>query len=143
MLKIWFPKTFEELNQETVAQYICYCNIAMYTLKNILQSNINSLRWNTLTSRLTESNLIQIDNPIKFNAIRIPNQYISRLCCTYDPNISKCYYYVPDSVKCQYTSNTLNQVVELAEYGNDVIPPMNWIRYSYTKFVDRVMRNMK
>ena len=143
MLKLWFPKTMEESKQQTVPQYIAYCNIAMYSLKNILQANINTSRWNILTPKLVESNLVQIDNPLKFNARQIPNQFIVRLCCVYEPNLSKCYFCVPDTVKCRYTSNTLNQVIELVEFGNDVIPPMNWVRYSYQKFVDVTMESIK
>lgn len=143
MIKLWFPKTMEECNQQSVPQYISYCNLAMYTLRNKLRTNINSARWGILTPKLTQSTLIEITNPMKFNARQIPDQYISKLVCGYDENRARCYYYVPDNVKCLYTSNSLNQIVELIEYGNDLIPPMNWLRYSYQKFIDALVEIVK
>lgn len=141
MLKLWFPMNFEESKKEQINDYIVQCTFATYSLQTILRNNINISRWNLLTPKLIDSTVIQVENPYKFMARRIPIQYVERLTVAYDKNNSRCYYYVPDTVKCQYTANTLNDVVQLVEYGNDTIPPMNWLRYSHKKFVDMIMGN--
>lgn len=143
MLKLWFPLNFEESKKENINEYIVECTFAIYSLQTILRNNINISRWNLLNSKLVNSTVIQVQNPSKFLARRIPMQYVSKLTVAYDKNNSRCYYYVPDTVRCLYTANTLNEVVQLVEYGNDTIPPMNWLRYSHKKFVDTIMENKK
>ena len=63
---------------------------------------------------------------------------MNNLNCFYNANQGKCYYSVSDSIKCIGTNNNLNYLIRLCEYGNDIVPPLNWIRHSYNKFVDIV-----
>lgn len=143
MLKLWFPKNFEESKKENINDYITQCTIAINPLKTILRNNINISRWNLLTTKLIDSEIVDVENSYKFLARRIPLQYIDRLLVAYDTATSKCYYYVPDMVRCQYTTNSLNDIVRLIEYGNNRIPPMHWLRDSYMQFVDLIMENEK
>jgi hypothetical protein len=143
MLRLWFPKNFEESKKENINDYITECTIAINPLKMILRNNINISRWNLLTTKLINSEIVDVQNSYKFLARRIPLQYIDRLLVAYDTTTSKCYYYVPDMVRCQYTTNSLNDVVRLIEYGNNTIPPMHWLRDSYMQFVDLIMENEK
>lgn len=141
MIRLWFPKNFEESKKEDINSYIAECTLYLVSIKTILQNSINISKWNLLTPKLIDSKIILVQNPYKFLARRIPFQYVNNLTVSFDKNNSRCYYYVSDMVKCQYTANSLNEVVQLVEYGNDVIPPINWIRSSYIKFVDTIMEN--
>lgn len=137
-MKIWYPISFEDSGEDQLYLYIAKCSLSTVLLKSILRSNINSPRWGMLTDKLKKSSIINVQNKDRFNAVQIPNQYISYLTCSYDYTECKCYYAVADNVRCTFTTTPLNDVVKLVEFGNDSIPPMNWIRHSYAKFADMI-----
>ena len=68
---------------------------------------------------------------------------MSSLQCSYDLTTSKCYFYVPDNIRCIGTTNQLNYVIRLIEYGTDQIPPMNWIRHSYIQYYNSVVEEVQ
>lgn len=136
-MKIWFPISLEDTENNDVNRYILKCYGYLYTLRAILKSNIILPKWKVIETKLQENNLLDVVGN-KFNISNIPYQYVNNLNCFYNANQGKCYYGVPDSIKCIGTNNNLNYLIRLCEYGNDVIPPLNWIRHSYHKFVDIV-----
>ena len=133
-MKIWYPKRYDNSKTDNVNDYKRECGLGLQAFKAILRNNINSPRWGLLKQKLLTSKYIMVNNQNAFNPVSIPNQYIAYLQCYYDYAENRCYYEVPDTVRCVGTTTSLNDVVKLIEYGNDTIPPMNWIRYSYLKF---------
>lgn len=140
MMRLKYPKNFEESESNNITEYIRLCQIDMYRFKGILKQNINITRWKTLQHTFQDNNIVESTFVRKVNVFNIANQFINELCCSFDRINSYCYYYVPDTIRCVGTNTSLNKVIRLIEYGNDKIPPMNWIRHSYMKFSDYVLR---
>lgn len=136
-MKIWFPVSLSESGRESPTDYFLSCCLYLSRFKTILRSNILIVKWQVLDEKLKESDLLE-DATEKFKATNIPNQFINNLNCGYDGYTEKCYYYVSNLVKCFGTSNNLNKLIDLCEFGNDDIPPINWIRHSYLLFKDAV-----
>ena len=94
------------------------------------------------TGQLPIVNRIQDPNDTTFTKTisveRICDQYINQLRCTYDVTSGYCYYYIPNTIRCVGTNSCLLDVIRLIEYGNNYVPPMNWVRHSYLEFVDYI-----
>ena len=140
-MKIWYPLNFAESKCKTVPDYLLKCQLGLYTFRLCLRHNLNNLKWTALTDKLKEVETINFTKDIK--AITIANQYMSSLQCSYDLTTSKCYFYVPDNIRCIGTTNQLNYVIRLIEYGTDQIPPMNWIRHSYIQYYNSVVEEVQ
>lgn len=140
-MKIWYPQTLDKSKCKGIPSYLLKCQADLFLLRLCLRHNINNLRWNDLNNRLKNCKSINFVKDIK--AITIANQFISCLQCSYDNSSCKCYYYVPENIKCIGTTNTLNYVIRLIEFGNDEIPTMNWIRHSYIEFKNKVAEGVQ
>ena len=91
---------------------------------------------------LKSSDVSILSDTMKFNKIfSIVNQYINSLTCYYDTSAEKCYYTISDLIKINGTNMSLSKLIQIIEFGDKGIPPMNWIRHSYLIFEDIVMRN--
>lgn len=142
MIKIWYPvKKSEDTN---INAYMIGCYMQLLAFKNILRSNINVSKWKALEPKLINNNLVRINKTTKLNILNIPNTYVNCLKCFFDPNLQRCYYAVSEFTKCPYSESiSLNFIIKLVEYGNESIPPLNWIRHSYSKFVDVIEEGKK
>lgn len=138
-MKIWYPISFEQSKNNNINLYNAMCLFDLYRFKNILKNNLSLVNTKLpgIQIRLNECPLVKVNNEITFNINAILNRYINSLTCKCD-NSSRCYYYVPDIVRCPGAENSLNFVIRLIEYGNDTIPPLNWIRHSYTLFEEYI-----
>ena len=136
-MKIWYPIKFGEFESDNIQLYTMKCQTDLSSFRIFLRSNFNNLRWKLVPEKLKKVSNIQLLRDIKPNDIAI--QYINSLQCRYDTSSGCCYYYVPDLVRCNGTTQSLNFVIRLIEYGNDDVTPMNWIRHSYIKFTDFIM----
>lgn len=142
-MKIWYPINLEQSKKDNVSLYTTMCYLNMCRFKGILRDTLYTLntRLPSMEKRLKESELLTIDNEMKFSIKKILNQYINSLTCKFDNGSARCYYYIPDMIKCYDTRQSLNFVIRLIEYGNETIPPLNWIRHSYTLFEDYIGGN--
>lgn len=136
-MKIWFPINLSQSEKSNSSEYMMYCSICLPQLKYMLKRNILFPKWKVLEQKLIESKALDIVSE-RFNIMNIPNQFINSLCCKYDNFSEKCYYDVSDMIKCYGTTNSLKDIIRLCEYGNDSIPPLNWIRHSYIEFSDMI-----
>ena len=135
-MKIWMPVNFETSKEPNIQAYIFSCNLHLYHLRAILSANIIKSKWEIFLAKLQN-----IKDFSEVNVDRLKNaqyQYINSLVCEFDKQQSRCYFYVPPTVRCKGTDIDLNKVIKLAEFGNDTIPPMNWIRHSCLKFKDYI-----
>jgi hypothetical protein len=140
-MKIWYPQTLDESKCKNVPDYLFKCQASVYLFKLCLRRNINNLKWNILNDKLKKIESINFVRDIK--AISIANQYISSLQCSYDYHSTRCYFYVPDNVRCIGTTTPLNYVIRIIEYGSDEIPAMNWIRHSYLEYKDLIAKDVQ
>jgi len=138
-MKIWYPKQYSQGDYENVQEYISKCQLDLFVLKDILNKNINLSRWNAINERLVQSQQLHIIDGRQVEAIEIAKRYVYALTCYYDTAITKCYYDVPALLKCPNTVDSLRRIIRYIEFGFDDIPPMNWIRHSYTIFTDYVL----
>ncbi|MBO7212378.1 MAG: hypothetical protein J6V44_15430 [Methanobrevibacter sp.] len=140
-MKIWYPIKFSEFNSDNLQLYLLKCQADLGSFKLFLKSNYNDLRWKVVTNKLRDVASINLLRDI--NAGDIASQFINSLQCKYDANTGCCYYFVSEFVKCNGTTESLNFVIRLIEYGNDALTPMNWIRHSYLKFTDFVTKGFE
>lgn len=138
MLRIRYPKNFSESKEYDVQSYIRTCNIDIYKLKGILKNNINKPKCNVVREKLLKHNILNTTFTKTISVDRICDQYINQLRCTYDVTSGYCYYYIPNTIRCVGTNSCLLDVIRLIEYGNNYVPPMNWVRHSYLEFVDYI-----
>ena len=138
-MKIWYPIQYDESKNGSTIMYIATCQVNLKIFKNILFRNILTTKWSALTDTLCETGIINNTFTRRFKAIQIAQQYVNNLRCYYDANLAKCYYMVPDSIKCVGTDLQLNKVIKLIEYGDKNVPPINWIRHSYLIFKDMIL----
>jgi hypothetical protein len=141
MIRLKYPKNFEESECQTFDEYTRLCQINLYRFKGILKQNINITRWKVLQKTFEENNILEGTFIRKINVLSIAYQFINELKCSFNKPDSCCYYYTPDTIRCTGTNMSLNKTIRLIEYGNDKVPPMNWIRHSYLKFSDYVLGN--
>lgn len=142
-MKIWYPINFAQSKEKDVSFYNTSCCLSLYRFKGILKNDLYRLntRLPSMENRLKQCEAMNVTNEFRFNLKKILNYYIGCLTCKYDISSARCYYYVPDTVRCPDTSNSLNFVIRLVEYGNDTVPPLNWIRHSYTLFEEYIGGN--
>ena len=138
-MKIWYPIQYEPDDYTGVQDYIQQCTVDGNVLKAILKNGMNNTRFTALQSKLDKCEAIHYTTEQRRSPITIANMYINSLQCFYDFGSYMCYYAVPDIVRCPNTTDSLNYVIRLIEYGNDEIPPMNWIRHSYEQFKEKIM----
>ena len=133
-MRIWCPvKRFEK---ENIPQFINRCNTYLSQFRMILQSNINIPSMKRIEKILKERDFLLFVNKERFSILQTLNQYISSLNCYYDESENKCYFDIAGITRCINTKNSLQFVIRLIEFGNDIVPPTNWIRHSYVKFLD-------
>jgi hypothetical protein len=126
----------EKENNETVSEYYNKCSIMLISFRQILRNHINVGKLDARKQLLlSQPNIIWKVNDLNFNILLIINQYINSLQCFYDKRENKCYYSVPNIVRCIYTNTSLNTVIRTLEYGGGDMPPLYWIRPSYTEFI--------
>ena len=140
-MKIWYPVNFKKSGFKDIQMYILRCQVDLGNFKMYLKSNFNNIRWKSLRSELNESSGIFFMKEI--NIVDIANRYVNSLQCKFDPVSSRCYYFISDFVQCPGTTQKLDFVIKSIEFGNDKIPPMNWIRHSYLKFSDFVVKGLE
>lgn len=140
MLRLRYPLNLTESRKGSQQNYYQACCLSIYSLKGMLYRNINVSRWNSLQKVFEENNVFNNTFIRNVKTINIAHQYINELRCYYNSADDYCYYYVPDTVRCIGTNYSLNKIIKLIEYGNDMIAPMNWIRHSYILFVDKIVR---
>lgn len=132
-MKVWYPYNYTDSKCHSINEYIMSCTLDMSRFKLILMKNIISERWKLATTKL--NNLLHTDT---IKRTDIPDSYINALMCGYDPVRGCCYYYISPFRKVGNTIYSLIKTIRLCEYGNDTIPPCNWIRHSYNEFVDTI-----
>ena len=129
---LWFPN--KNGNDQDLSVYIYSCRAALSVFKMILNSNINHPSMKRIETVLKSKNVLDFTNKDRFSILSVIQCYESSLVCYYDEKSCRCYYEVPKIIKCPNTTNSLQFVIRLIEFGNDLIPPTNWIRHSYNKF---------
>ena len=130
-MKLWYPYNLTESKRTDVNDYITSCTLDMYRLKLLLRKNIISERWKIIASKL--NSLLHTD---VLTGPTITDSYIQYLECRYDPSRNCCFYTVSPFRKVGKTRYNLAKIIRLCEYGNDTIPPTNWVRHTYREFVD-------
>ena len=138
-MKIWYPISCSDLDNVNVPDYIHMCNVSLSKLRQVLIQHIDRSKIVLYQTKL--SKLPYINKLTNLNLYSIMMQYINSLSCHFDTTNNKCYFAVPHGTRAIGTANTLNFIVRLIEYGNDSIPPMYWIRRSYTKYKKYIMEN--
>ena len=133
-MKIWFPKRID--SDEDINKYIATCSLSMGSFIMILNSNLNIPKFKLIETKLIEGKLLDFINVDKFSIMSAIRMYQSYLRCEYDGSEKRCYFDISKMIKCPNTNNSLDYVIRLIEFGNDKIPPSNWIRHSYTKFCE-------
>lgn len=131
---LWFPK--KKKDEEDSSIYIYSCRAALSTFKMILNSNINKPSMKRIDNILKGKNVLDFTNKDRFSIFSVIRFYESSLACYYDDKERRCYYEIPKIIKCPNTTNSLQFVIRLIEFGNDLIPPTNLIRHSYRKFCE-------
>lgn len=139
-MKIWMPVNQEQSKKPNIESYVFSCNLYLYRLRSILFAHMIKTKWKIFEQKLNESDSDELKS-LK-NVESIPLQYMNSLKCFLDRDLAKCYFAVPEKIRCNGSSLSLDKVVRLAEYGNDDIPPMNWIRHSTLKFYDYVINDV-
>lgn len=139
-MKLWVPITSNQFKYTN--EYINYCNVKLQELKILLKTRLDNNKLSTRKNSLLESNsIIWLPNTINFNLNSITDTYIKRLYCSLDRANNHCYYTIPIGIRCPGTKTSLDTVIRLIEFGNDIIPPMNWIRHTYHEFVETMEVN--
>lgn len=141
-MKVWFPVSLQESKKDSESSYYMHCSLYLARFKAILRRNVLIPKWNVVGDKLIESELLH-NVTQNFKVLNIPNQFINNLRCTYDGYSEKCYYYIPDIVRCFGTTDNLNKIIHICEFGNDMIPPLNWVRHSYLILKDTVRGELK
>ena len=126
----------EKENNETVSEYYNKCSIMLISFRQILRNHINVSKLDARKQLLLlQPNIIWKINDLNFNILLIINQYINSLQCFYNKRENKCYYSVPNTVRCVYTNTSLNTVIRTLEYGGGDMPPLYWTRPSFAEFI--------
>lgn len=133
-MKIWFPR--KKKNEETELIYKSHCKLTMSLFKMCLNNTINVPSLKRTENIIRSKELLDFVNKDNFSVLTALKQFNSYLMCMYDSEEQRCYYTVPNIVRCNNTNNSLEFVIKLLEYGNNYVPPMNIIRHSYLKFCD-------
>lgn len=136
-MKIWMPVNLAESKEPNLDAYVLECKLLLYRLRSILLAHMIKTKWKIFAQKIKETDSDELK--ILKNVESIPLQYINNLQCYLDRDLAKCYFAVPDKLRCKGSILSLDKVVRLAEYGNDTIPPMNWIRHSVVKFYDFIL----
>ena len=134
-MKIWYPIECKEPESRQI--YISRCQSDLNELRKILRYNINKDKVMAIQHDITESTLFTINKD--FSVKQTMELFVASLVCKYDTASSKCYYTVSDLVHCRGTNKSLNFMIRLFEFGNTIIPQLNWIRHSYVKFKEYVI----
>ena len=137
-MKIWYPISLDTDNKQTKQDYIRQCLIDLYVFKQLLKKTMNYTRINSAQNKLKESTIIHTTEHFKLQEAML--KFVDCLSCHYDDDLCRCYYSVSDLVMCPRCEEKLNYVIRLVEFGNDSIPPMNWIRFTVIKFKDGLLR---
>ena len=131
---LWFPKSRD--NNEDLSLYVYSCKAAMSTFKMMLKNNINMPQMQRIEKILKNKDLLNFTNKDRFSIQSVIQCYISSLACFYDAESDRCYYEISKILSCPNTTNNLQFVIRLIEFGNENIPPTNWVRHSYMKFCE-------
>lgn len=137
-LKIWYPQQYNPSKFDDLEHYKSKCQLDLYVLRDILSKNMPISLMKHADSTINTSNLIHKTDNDDIETLSIANSFISNLRCSFSDNMSRSFYYVPKYVRCSHTSDSLDYVVRLLEFGFDNIAPICWIRHSYLKFSDYV-----
>ena len=135
-MRIWYPKTSD--SSKSKRSYIFRCNVKLEVFKRILRKNMNIPKLDVRRDYLLNCELIEWTNTFNMSVVQIVNTYINKLYCVYDANELKCYYTIPKGTKCPFSNTELDYVIRLLEYGNNELPPLNWIRHSYKQFIESI-----
>ncbi len=136
-MKLWFPISGDDFNYTN--EYINYCESRLSEFKILLRNKLNVSKLNSRKDGLLNSkNIRWLPTTINFKLTSITDMYIRRLHCELDKNSNRCYYTVHNGVKCPGTETSLNTVIKIIEFGNELVPPMNWIRHTYQEFVETI-----
>lgn len=131
-MKIWFPKRLDK--NDDLSVYKTSCNLAISTFRMCLNYYLNVPSLTRIERILKENNMLEFTNKDRFSIMGVIQQYESSLQCYYDAGEQRCYFEISHIAVCQNTKNKLDYVIRLIEFGNDKIPPTNWVRHSYTRF---------
>lgn len=133
-MKVWFP--IEKSNNEEYLEYVSKCRSMIAVFKMCFNSCVNRSSLLRIERIMKENNMLDFLNKDRVSILQALNQYTASLKCYYDKRRNQCYYDTPKIVKCNNTTTSLEYVMRLIEFGNDLIPPTNLIRHSYNKFCE-------
>ena len=136
-MTIWYPQKLQ--NNEDISLYFTKCSFSVGMFQMALRNNINLPCLKRIEQIMKKYDILDFTNKENFSINNVLNQYIGSLICKYDEQSTQCYYTISKITKCVNTTNNLDFVIRLIEFGNDKIPPTAWIRKSYKNFCDVVM----
>lgn len=125
---------YSKKDDETTLQYIHRCQLNLCVFKQILRNNIKQDKLNVRKNLILKQSNIQWTSTYKCNMYNILMLYVNNLNCVYDSKLDKCYYGVPDSIRCPNTKTSLNTVIRTLEYGTTDMIPLFWVRQSLFNF---------
>lgn len=120
-------------NAKNSKDYVKLCNKYLTLYKDLLYKHLNKTKLILHKQRLeNDSNIQKIYSGLNMNLII--DTYINNLKVIYNSRLDICYYDVPEKLKCPGTNTSMKYVIKALEYGDELYPPLYWIRLTYKIF---------